>query len=87
MKKIFTEPANPEEYYKLFTYGLALNPLDWRLHWWPDSTRNTIRRKTLFLRVTLNSDSVIVDCQPGIKESDSWYICEWKWIYLTNVHK
>lgn len=86
MKKIFTEPVNPEELYKFFTYGLALAPLDWRLHWWVNATSNTIRRRLWYVKTLLHSDSVTVEYQAGSKESDaSWFIHEWK--YSPHVYK
>ena len=86
MKKRFTEPANPEELYEFFTYGLPLTPLDWRLRWWVNATHNSIKRRVWYVRTTLHSDSIIVDYQPTVKKSDnSWYIYEWK--HLPYVHK
>lgn len=86
MRKIFTEPANPKELYEFFTYGLALAPLDWRLRWNVNATHNSIRRRVWYVETTLYSESVIVDYQPTVKESDdSWYMHEWK--YLPYVHK
>ena len=86
MKKIFTEPANSEELYKFFTYGLSLAPLDWRHRWYANATSNTIKRRLWYVRTFLHSDSVTVDYQSGSKESDaSWFMYEWK--YLTNEHR
>lgn len=86
MKKIFTEPVNPEELYEFFTYGLPLAPLDWRLRWWVNATKNTIRRRSWYAKILLHSASVSVEYQAGSKESDdSWYMYEPR--YLTNVHK
>ena len=86
MRKIFTEPTKPEELYEFFTYGLALNPLDWTLHWHPNSMHNTIRRRSWYVRITWPSASIVVDYQAGYRESDkSWYMYQRK--YLTNVHK
>ena len=79
MKKIFTEPANPEELYEFFTYGLPLTPLDWSYRWRVNATHNSIKRRTWYVKTTLRSDSIAVDYQPTVKESDnSWYIYEWK---------
>lgn len=84
MKKIFTEPANPEELYEFFTYGLVLNPLDYRLRWWPESTSNTIRRKVWYIKTTVHSESIIVDYQSGTRESNnSWYMYERKYLCQT----
>lgn len=86
MKRIFTEPANPEELYEFFTYGLHLTPLDWRHRWCVNATVNTIRRRLWYARTLLHSESISVEYQAGSKESDaSWYMNEWK--YLTNVYK
>ena len=86
MKKIFTEPANPEELYEFFTYGLALTPLDWTLRWQPNAIQNTIRRKLWYVNVIWHSESVLVDYQPGSKRSDySWYMYERR--YVINVHE
>lgn len=81
MKKIFTEPANPEELYKFFTYGLHLTPLDWKHRWCVNATVNTIRRRLWYARTLLNSASITVEYQAGNKESDaSWYMHEWKYL-------
>ena len=86
MKKIFTEPANPEGLYEFFTYGLALTPLDYRHHWYVNATRNTIKRRLWHVDTLMHSDSISVEYQAGVKESDySWFIYEWK--YVTNVYK
>ena len=86
MKKIFTEPANPEELYKFFTYGLHLAPLDWRHRWRVNATVNTIRRRLWYARTILHSASVTVEYQAGNKESDaSWFIHAWK--YSPHVYK
>lgn len=86
MKKIFTEPANPEELYEFFTYGLPLTPLDWNYRWCINATVNTIRRRLWYARTLLHCESVTVEYQAGNKESDaSWCIHEWK--YLPYEHK
>ena len=86
MRKIFTEPTKPEELYEFFTYGLSLNSLDWRSHWWPDNMINHIKRRLWCVRIVSHSTSISMDYQPGVKQSEnSWYIYERK--YLTNVHK
>lgn len=86
MKKIFTEPVKPEELYEFFTYGLALDPLDWQRRWNPDIVYNTIRRRTWYVEVIWYDESITIDYQPEIKESDkSWYMHERK--YLKNVYK
>jgi hypothetical protein len=77
MKKIFTEPANPEELYAFFTYGLPLDPLNRNLRWHPNSTLNRIKRRTWVVETTLHSDSIMVDYQPGVKADSAWYIYEW----------
>ena len=79
MKKIFTAPRNIEELYEFFTYGLPLTPIDWRHRWRVNATLNSIKRRTWYVKTTLHSDSIVVDYQSTVKESDdSWYIYEWK---------
>ena len=73
MRKIFTEPTKPEELYEFFTYGLSLDPLDWRLHWWVNSTYNTIRRRLWYVETTRHSVSATIEYQAGSKKTDkSW---------------
>lgn len=80
MKKVFSKPANLEELYKFFTYGLPLTPLNYRYRWSVNATHNSIKRRVWYVRTSLYADSVIVDYQPRVKESDdSWYMYEWKW--------
>lgn len=86
MRRIFTEPAKPEELYEFFTYGLPLTPLDWRLRWWVNATSNTIRRRLWYVKTLLHSEDVTVEYQAGSKESDaSWFMHEWK--YSPHVYK
>ena len=86
MRKIFTEPVKPEELYEFFTYGLPLTPLDWKHRWCVNATKNFIKRRVWYVETTLHAESIIVDYQPTIKESDnSWYIFEWK--YRPYVYK
>lgn len=84
MKKTFTEPIKPEELYMFFTYGLALTPLDWRSHWWPENIINHIRRRLWCIRVVSHTSSVMVEYHAGNKESDkSWYMYERKYLCQT----
>lgn len=77
MKKIFPRPSKPEELYAFFTYGLPLDPLNWYLRWYPNSTLNRIKRRTWVVETTLHFDSIMVDYQPGVKANDAWRIYEW----------
>lgn len=86
MRKVFTEPMNPEELYEFFTYGLPQTPLDWTFRWHPNAVHNTIRRRLWYVRTLLHSDCVTVEYRPGVKRSDySWYMHEWR--YVINVHE
>ena len=76
MRRIFTRPANPEELYAFFTYGLSLSPTNYRLWWYPNSTLNIIKRRTWVVETTLHSDSIMVDYQPGVKADSAWYMYE-----------
>lgn len=86
MRKIFTEPVNPEELYEFFTYGLPQTPLDWTFRWHPNAVQNTIRRRLWCVRIMSHSTSISMYYQPGVKRSEySWYFYEQE--YVINVHE
>jgi hypothetical protein len=82
MRRVFTEPTKPEELYAFFTYGLALNPLNWRCnHWYPNATINSIKRRLWNIDTTLHSQTITVEYQAGIRDSDSyWFIHESRYL-------
>lgn len=80
MRKIFTQPTEPEELYVFFTYGLPLTPLDWALRWQANGIHNTIRRKVWYAGVINHLGYTIIDYQSGTKtDSNSWYMYESKY--------
>jgi hypothetical protein len=76
MKKIFTKPKTVKELYEFFTYGLPLNPNNYRnCNWHVNATCNSIKNRNWRIYATVHSHNILLDYYSGSKTNHwEWYL-------------